>query len=390
MKKFLPVIGIIFFTLFVNSAQAQQILSCNASGSEVNTFYTNDTVYVTSTGNITADNQTVDIYVIYDDYWIYTTLTDVSSEGKETITTNATGYMNVTKIWSPTLAVGKYDIVIDVNRNGMYDSGVDLVDNTTITGFEVLAIPVPSLSVELGPNSPLNHNWNLGNDSYNTMLQLKLTAGSVEDVKINSIALSAGGTGDDKNGISVVYLFLDENGNGIYDEGENWLSFGRYNRDNGVLMFNIENGYVISQQQTVYMLVAYKMSNSSSNGDTYNFQIASISVAGATSGNQITPTGLPIASATKTIVAESTTTTTSTTTSTTTLPTTTTTTLSLTEKITEKIKLPDLGPNWIYIVLAAGLIPVAIIAIILLIAFLRRRQKPQSEFEELKQKWEKK
>jgi hypothetical protein len=387
MKKFLLIV-IIFFTVFVNAAKAQSIISCNSTGYEINTFYTNETVYVKSTTNITINATEVDIYIVNDNNtWTNgTILTDVSG-GKKTNTTNATGYLELTRIWSPTLTVGKYDIVVDVDRNAVYNSSIDYVDSLTATGFEVIPVPVPTLALALGPNSPSSHSWNLGNTSYNTMLQLKLTAGSVEDVKITSIALSASGTGNDKTGVHFASLVLD-NGNGVYDQGETLLSYGQYNRDDGVLMFNIDN-YVIPINQTVYMLIVYTMTNSSSNGDTYSFQVASVTAVGADTGEQVRITGLPITSATKTIVAAVTTTTTTTSTTTTTTSTTTTTTTTL-PTTTTSIQLPQLGKNWIYVVLAVGLIPVAIVAIALAILFFKkRRQQPENKFEELKEKWKK-
>lgn len=384
MKKFLLFIGIIFFTIFTHSVNAQSIVSCNATSSEINTFYANETVYVNSSTNITVTATQVDIYIVSDsNSWTNgTNLADVSG-GKKTNTTNSSGYLELMRIWSPTLTVGKYDIVVDTDRNGMYNSTVDYVDSLTATGFEVTPVPVPTLALALGPNNPSSHNWDLGNTSYNTMLQLKLTAGSVEDVRITSIALSASGTGDDKNGISIIRLVLDNN-NGVYDQGEILLSYGQYVRDDGIVMLNIENGYVIQTSHAVYMIVVYTMTDSSSNGDTYSFQVASVSATGATSGTQVTPTGFPINSATKTIVATGATTTTILGTTTTTISTTTTTTLpaTTTTSTTPTFQLPSFESDWIYI---AAAIPAAVIAV-LTVFFLRKRMS-SNKFEELKEKW---
>lgn len=391
MKKLLLIIGIVFFTSFVNSAQAQLIFSCNATGSEINTFYTNETVYVKGSSNITTTSTQVDIYIVNDNNnWANgTVLVDVSG-GKKTNTTNSSGHLETMRAWSPTLTIGKYDIVVDVDRNGVYNSTVDYVDNLATTGFEVIAVPVPTLTLGLGPSNPPNHNWNLGNISYNTMLQLKLTVGPVEDVKITSIALSASGTGNDKDGVSVARLILD-NGNGAYDQGETLLSYGQYIRDDGILMLNIDNGYVIPVNQTVYMIIVYTMTDSSSNGNTYSFQLASVSATGAVTGQKVTITGFPITSATKTIVAAGATTTTSTTTTTTiaTTSTSTTTTIRPTTTTTFLPPLPPFGPDWITFILIMGLIPIAAVVIILIIMFIRGKGKSESRFEELKEKWKK-
>ena len=386
MKKILFTFGIIFFTLFANSTQAQ-LVSCNSTGSEINTFYANETIYVKSTANITVNETSVDIYIVANNNsWINgSSLTDVSG-GKKTNTTNSTGYLEIIKIWSPTLNVGLYDIVVDVDKNGLYNSTMDYVDSLTTTGFEVLTTPVPTLALSLGPNNPSNHNWNLGNYSYNTMLQLKLVTGLYEDIKITSMSLAAGGTGNDKDGVQIIYLFSDDNGNSAFDQGENILSFGQYGRDDGLLMLNIENGYTIAANKTSYIIMVYTMTNSSSNGNTYSFQIASLTAEGVGSGLKVTPTGFPINSAVKTVVGATTTTTTVETT--TTLVSSTTTTTIPTTTTTSPPSSP-LGIDWIYIILIAGLVPVAILVIVLAYLFFKRKRSYRNTFDELKDKWKK-
>ncbi|MFZ1039335.1 MAG: hypothetical protein WAN53_05580, partial [Candidatus Bathyarchaeia archaeon] len=42
------------------------------------------------------------------------------------------------KLWDPPLTGGDYDIVVDRNRNGVYDEGIDVVDSFTLVGFDVI------------------------------------------------------------------------------------------------------------------------------------------------------------------------------------------------------------------------------------------------------------
>ena len=65
------------------------------------------------------------------------TLTDVSG-GYETITTDGDGNIANTKIWNATLTEGDYDIVVDTNQNGEWNTG-EPIDSEVDVGF--MAVP---------------------------------------------------------------------------------------------------------------------------------------------------------------------------------------------------------------------------------------------------------
>ena len=297
MKKLLLLFPFLF--LLVNSANAQRVWSSDAVGSEKNLFYSNETVYVTSS-NISTTATTVDVYVVNDsNAWVNNTFLTSYVSATKTVSTNASGYIQPTLIWS-SLITGSYDIVVDVNRDGNYTSNVDYVDNLTATGFSVIVVPVPTLTFSVGPKSPSDHTWNISSTGDNTMLQLKIKADN-EDVKINSFDTIASGSGDDKTGISLIRLTLDDNNNGIYESNETLLGYGKFNNDNGVLILSITDGYTIPTGATAYFLFLYTMSSSVSAGDKFSFQILSSSAVGASSGKTVKLGGLPISSAVKTI-----------------------------------------------------------------------------------------
>ncbi len=83
-------------------------------------------------------NTQVKIYIVAQDdrcLWKFgdSIGTDVSG-GAETVTTTARGKFSCKEIWG-SAASGNYDIVVDANQNGIYDSG-DAVDSITVgTGF---------------------------------------------------------------------------------------------------------------------------------------------------------------------------------------------------------------------------------------------------------------
>lgn len=114
------------------------IWSSDDAGNEKNTFDTSDTLYATVPGT----GQTVRLYVVADQSnWTNgDTLTDVSGDGYEelTLSTNDT---EVVKLWDPPLTLGDYDIVEDINRNGVYDEGTDTVDSAILVGARVLSFP---------------------------------------------------------------------------------------------------------------------------------------------------------------------------------------------------------------------------------------------------------
>lgn len=385
MKKLPSLMFLLVLLLFLLPVQAAgaDIWASNSTGNERNSFYTNDTVYVTS-DSITSGAASVDVYITTDNNtWPdNTTLNDVST-GYKTISTNASGQVPTTAIWSNP-AVGSYDIVVDVDRDGRYNSSTDYVDNASTTGFEVTLAPIPTITATKGDNSPASHSWEAGNASYNVMLQIKLTAGSVENVRMNSIGITAGGSGDDSSGISTVLLVLDANNNSEYDPGESLLAYGNYLWDDGVLMMTIEDGYDITKNDNASMIIAYTM-HDGSDGDTFYFNLVSIGATGATSGGQATTYGLPITSATKTIAVTATTTTTTTTiaTTTTTAP---TTTIPTTTTLITTTTLPEGGK--IDYTLAAIIVTIVAAAAVGIVIFIKMRPKKEVySYKELKEKW---
>ncbi|GAI32474.1 unnamed protein product, partial [marine sediment metagenome] len=138
------------------------------------------------------------------------------------------------------------------------------------------------------------------------MLQFKLSVPSGnENVKVNSVKLTASGSADDASAISAVRLILDSNGNGLYDIGETVLAGpSTYSADNGILTMILGTPRTISIGNSENWLVVYNLSGTASFGQTLAVSIDSntaISAVGATSGFTFTPSGAPVAGNTKTI-----------------------------------------------------------------------------------------
>ena len=126
-----------------------KIWSANANGKEKNVFYSYQNVYVKGQG--LPSNTTVDIYIIYpaNNNWKNgTQLTNFyMDENIDNATTDTNGNLVTTLIWPNLTHWSKlpapttyFDIVVDVNRNGKYDKGIDIVDSLSMYGFSVDSI----------------------------------------------------------------------------------------------------------------------------------------------------------------------------------------------------------------------------------------------------------
>jgi len=93
----------------------------------------------------------VDIYLVANqNVWNDNgTLTDISG-GNETETTESDGSIANTKIWSATLTEGDYDIVVDTNQNGKWNTGEPIdsevdVGLSAVPEFTTIAIPLAAV-----------------------------------------------------------------------------------------------------------------------------------------------------------------------------------------------------------------------------------------------------
>lgn len=319
--------------IYAAPVAAYGVWPSNQSGDVKTSFYDNETVYVAS-GNITSASQSIRVYIVANnDSWVEgKQLVDVRTTGYKAITTNSSGHIPVTTLWTNATA-GSYDIVADANSDGVYNSSYDYVNSSSAVGLTILVAPKPRLKVEAGSKNPSSHSWNLTNDTgHNPMIQLKLTA-ELEPIRINFVTITASGTGDDKKDIIVAYLIQDVDGSGNQSQGDMIVSYNNYLSDNGYITFEIEDGFVVDMDSSTLMLITYSMSSYGKAGSTYKFDVSSISAVGTATHMAVEVSGLPIGSATKTISgvmdnATNTTTTTTVanaTTTTTTAPTTTTT-----------------------------------------------------------------
>ncbi|TRO53795.1 hypothetical protein E2P61_00330, partial [Candidatus Bathyarchaeota archaeon] len=115
--------------------------SSNSAGDQKDFFELGETVYVMGSGY--SPSTTYSLYVV-EDVATWNDGTTIPTRVPETaanISSNTEGAVSATVIWSDPQAAGKYDIVVDVNSNGVYDVGVDALDDSDIEVTAGMVIP---------------------------------------------------------------------------------------------------------------------------------------------------------------------------------------------------------------------------------------------------------
>lgn len=120
----------------LTSPQRPQLWSSDSLCNPKDVFVPGEPVYATVQG---VWGQTVTLYVVVDQTaWNDgDSLVDVS-DGAETLTLNSDGGTQAIQIWAPPLVLGEYDVVMDVDNDGVYDTELDAVDSILIPGFNVI------------------------------------------------------------------------------------------------------------------------------------------------------------------------------------------------------------------------------------------------------------
>jgi hypothetical protein len=131
--------GLCIFTL-ARTAFAPELEPCHIETrdgyyAKEDTFYPGEPVYVNGSGF--PPGVWVDIYVVNDTTWSGDR--EIPSDGiVTTVKTGSLGEIPHTTVWG-SAKPGKYDIVVDVNRDGWYKRGDCLLDNVIVTaGFLVI------------------------------------------------------------------------------------------------------------------------------------------------------------------------------------------------------------------------------------------------------------
>jgi hypothetical protein len=131
-----------YLTTVVQSTLSSLAWATNSDGTQQDTFQQSASIYVAGS-NFTA-NTNVNIYLIPDGQQA----TPANSVANSSATTTATGTLPKTLFWPSAQTPGQYDIWIDTNKNGIFDTG-DVWNNQAggIYAFNVISATTQTLTM---------------------------------------------------------------------------------------------------------------------------------------------------------------------------------------------------------------------------------------------------
>jgi hypothetical protein len=126
--------------VFTEYPTTTSVESCNSAGDQKDYFDLGETVYITGSGY--SSSTTYNLYVVADTDWSDSMSIPTRIPGtSNNVTSNTEGVIPATPIWSNPQTIGKYDIVVDVNGNGVYNAGVDALDSSDVEVTAGMVIP---------------------------------------------------------------------------------------------------------------------------------------------------------------------------------------------------------------------------------------------------------
>jgi hypothetical protein len=128
------------------SFPAPLVESCDASGAKKDSFNLYEDVRANGSGFL--PNSTYDFCIVNDtEVWTDGMSIPARASGTATtMTSDTNGTVLPVTVWLNPSTVGAYDMIVDVNKNGFYDEGIDaLDDNDEVTaGFVIPELPMLS------------------------------------------------------------------------------------------------------------------------------------------------------------------------------------------------------------------------------------------------------
>jgi len=276
-------------------ALADDIDAVDRNGRIIESVTVDDDIYVSGVCSPAADDF-VDVYVVKkrSSWKDENTLTDVTGT-IERVKADGDGELELTRVWFSRLDVGDYDIVVDVDENGVFDEDLDCVDAGSGTGFSVISKGTGTVS-EGSKNPDEDFEWQPEkHDPFVTFLQVRLRVDDQEDVRIEGIELSPRGSGNDRNSVLEVIIAEDRDSNGKYEDGRDRIwAVGKYDHDNRKK--TIATDVVLEKKDSVNLVIAYLMGKGLRNSQEFSVSVTDIKATGLLSNGEVRFSGLPIAS----------------------------------------------------------------------------------------------
>ncbi len=200
-------------------------------------------------------------------------------------------------VTDPTNLTGRTTSTSYINTGGVGD-----------TIFGTPTVSAPTLAVAAGPANPGATNES-GAATNVSMLQFTISVGAAAGtISVNSITVTASGTGNDGANVNNVELWDDTNANAVVDGSDSQLgSTGTYSGDNGTIVFSGTPLLSLAASSQTTLLLRQSFTGSPAAGTTFQATLATggISAVDALS-NPVTPSGLPVAGGVKTIASAAT------------------------------------------------------------------------------------
>jgi hypothetical protein len=140
-------------TLVLAEEFGPTIAFLNLEGTWDDEFLVYQTVYVEGTGYSSEADYA--IYLVPHQEWVDGMAIPEAVEGTlSVITSDVEGNVPATAVWEPYLTVGEYDVVVDINDNGVYDAQTDVADEMRVRYALGLQSSKPSESIFAVPGLP--------------------------------------------------------------------------------------------------------------------------------------------------------------------------------------------------------------------------------------------
>jgi hypothetical protein len=125
--------------MVADAFQGPSVSTCDITGTSETAFSAGDNIYVNGAGF--SPSATYTLYVVPDvSSWTNGMTIPTRTTGTATsVTTDSSGNIATTNIYTNALA-STYDAVIDINGNGKYDAGVDVLCNSLTTNTAIFTV----------------------------------------------------------------------------------------------------------------------------------------------------------------------------------------------------------------------------------------------------------
>jgi hypothetical protein len=180
-------------------------ISADASGNQKDAFELAENIYGKAILALKATTQ-YDLYVVYDrSPWSDgDSIPSRLAESESSFTTDASGNMQAGTLLYSSPAPGNYDIVIDVNADGVYNDNVDFLDDSSAVGAQSLPVEL-SLFTTTASESGVTIRWRTETEINN--IGFSIYRSEEKDGKYTKIAFISGAG---NSAIPIDYQFNDE------------------------------------------------------------------------------------------------------------------------------------------------------------------------------------